>query len=144
MDETTAAVVDSLENGETADDILARLSVENGTDKGSALLALALDELARAELTESPAADSGPMPEITRRQMLGRLAGVGAAVLIPAIVSLTPNSAWGQGTPLACGSACTTTASCPGTTRPTCHCCKIGGNTDGTCSTELSGNCQPV
>jgi len=144
MDKTTAEVVNSLEKGDTAEAIAARLSSETGTGDGSALLALALDELAKAELTESPEGESGLMPDITRRQMLGRFAGIGAAVLIPAIVSLTPNPAWAQGSPLQCGAACTTTASCPGTTRPTCHCCKIGGMTDGTCSTELSGNCEAV
>jgi len=143
LDGTTATVVESLEKGDTADAIAAKLERQNGTDGGSQLLALALDELAKAELTQSSSRDSAPMPEITRRKMLAKFAGMGAAVLIPAIVSLTPNPASAQ-SPLQCGAACVTTASCPGTTRPTCHCCKIGGITDGTCSTELSGNCQAV
>jgi len=143
MDKTTAEVVSSLEKGDTADVIAARLNLETGTDNGSALLALALDELAQAELTEGPEGAAGLMPEITRRQMLGKFVGLGAAVLIPAIVSLSPNTASAV-SGFQCGSACTQTAQCPGTTRPTCHCCKIGGMTDGTCSTELSGNCQPT
>jgi hypothetical protein len=144
LDGTTASVVDSLERGDSADAITAKLCRQQGTDGGSQLLALALDELARAELTESSAGTAAPMPEITRRQMLAKFAGIGAAVLIPAIVSLSPNTVSAQGSPLQCGQACTLTAQCPGTTRPTCHCCKIGGMTDGTCSTELSGNCQPA
>jgi hypothetical protein len=104
------------------------------------LLELALHELVQAELADD-APQRKPMPELTRREILRRFAAVGTAALIPAIVSLTPDPALAQST-LTCGSPCTTTVSCPGTTRPTCHCCKIGGNTDGTCSTELSGNCQ--
>ena len=144
LDGTTASVVDSLEKGDTANAIAAQLEQQNGTEGGEQLLALALDELAKVELTENGATSSTPMPEITRRDMIAKLAGMGAAVLIPAIVSLTPNKAAAQGSTFGCGSACTTTAQCPGTTRPTCHCCKIGGMTDGTCSTELSGNCQAV
>jgi hypothetical protein len=143
LDGTTAAVVDSLEKGDAADAIAAKLEQQYGTDGGSQLLALALDELAKAELTESSTRDSASMPEITRRKMLAKFAGMSAAVLIPAIVSLSPNTAAAQGSPLLCGAACTQTAQCPGIDRPTCHCCKIGGQTDGTCSTELSGNCQP-
>jgi hypothetical protein len=144
LDGTTAAVVDSLEKGEAADTIAAKLEHMQGTAGGLELLALALDELAKAELTERSTGDAAPMPEITRRKMIGKFAGLGAAILIPAIVSLTPNSASAQASVFGCGSACTQTAQCPGTTRETCHCCKIGGMTDGTCSTELSGNCQPT
>jgi hypothetical protein len=143
LDETTAFVVELLERGETADGIVAKLEQRNNTEFGEELLALALDELAKADLTESKVDAPVGIPELSRRQMLSRFAGIGAAVLIPAIVSLTPSTASGQAS-FGCGSPCTTTAQCPGTTRATCHCCKIGGQTDGTCSTELSGNCQPV
>jgi hypothetical protein len=141
LDQATAGVVDSLERGETAEVIARKLEQRTGTSSGEDMLLLALDELAQAELTENIARETEPMPELTRREILRRFAAIGTAALIPVVLTLTPNTALGQGS-LACGQACTTTLQCPGTTRPTCHCCKIGGNTDGTCSTELSGNCQ--
>jgi hypothetical protein len=139
LDQTTAQVVDSLERGETPETIAVKLGERSG-GSGDDMLLLALDELAQAELTEGGARKAEPMPELTRREILRRFAAIGAAALVPVVLTLTPNTALGAS--LACGQACVTTTQCPGTTRPTCHCCKIGGNTDGTCSTELSGNCQ--
>lgn len=141
LDQTTADVVDSLERGETAEAIAAKLDQRTGVSSGQDMLLLAIDELAHAELTENAADRTEPVQEITRREILRRLAAVGVAATVPVLLTLTPNTALGQGS-ISCGSACVTTASCPGTTRETCHCCKIGGNTAGTCSTELSGNCQ--
>jgi len=141
LDRTTAEVVDSLESGESPEVISARLQQRTGSS-GEDLLLLALDELAQAELTEPGARDIKPIADLTRREILRRFAAIGTAALVPVVLTLTPSAAYGAS--LACGQACVTTASCPGTTRPTCHCCKIGGNTDGTCSTELSGNCQPT
>lgn len=143
LDKTTGAVVAWMQKGETAELIATKLEERTQTDRGEELLALALDELANADLIQNSAQDSVVIPEVTRRRMLAGFASIGAAILVPTIVSLTPSTAGAQ-TSVSCGSACVTTASCPGTTRPTCHCCKIGGNTDGTCSTELSGNCQPI
>lgn len=138
LDATTASVLKSLQLAESAEMIAAKLERDTGSDRGEELLRLALDELATAGLTESSAK---PMGEPTRREILRRFAALGVAAAIPVIVSLTPNVA--SGASLACGAACSATAQCPGTTRPTCHCCKKGGETDGTCSTELSGQCEP-
>lgn len=143
LDETTGAVVEWMQKGETAEVIATRLEERTQTDRGEDLLALALDELANADLMQNSVTDSVVIPEVTRRRMLAGFASIGAALLVPTIISLTPSTAGAQAS-LACGAPCVTTASCPGTTRITCHCCKIGGNTDGTCSTELSGNCQAV
>jgi hypothetical protein len=143
LDQATAGVVDSLERGETPEAIAAKLDQRTGSSSGEDMLLLALDELAQAELIEGGVQKAEPMPELTRREILRRFAAIGTAALVPVVLTLTPNTALGQGS-LACGAACTTTVSCPGTTRPTCHCCKIGGNTAGTCSTELSGNCQAI
>ena len=141
LDQTTATVVELLERGDSADEIVATLEMRNKLSGGEELLALALDELAEAELTEDNAQAPTRIPELTRREMLSKFAGIGAAVLIPTVLSLTPSPASAQSL-LQCGAPCAQTLQCPGTTRPTCHCCKIGGNTAGTCSTELSGNCQ--
>jgi hypothetical protein len=142
LDETTAVVAEALEQGASAEMIAARLDTHGKIAAGEDLLALALDELEQANLTERESGAREALPELTRREMLGRFAAIGAAVLVPAIVSLTPGTASAQATTLACGAPCVATTQCPGTTRPTCHCCKIGGNTAGTCSTELSGKCQ--
>ena len=137
LDATTASVLKSLQLADSAETIVAKLERDTGSDRGEELLQLALDELATAGLTKS----AKPMGEPTRREIVRRFAALGVAAAVPVIISLTPNVA--SGASLSCGAACAATAQCPGTTRPTCHCCKIGGNTDGTCSTELSGNCQP-
>jgi hypothetical protein len=139
LDRTTAEVVDSLELGESPEAIAVKLHQRTGSS-GDDMLMLALDELAQAELTEAGALAAKPIPDPTRREILRRFAALGTAALVPVVLTLTPSTALGAS--LACGQACVTTTQCPGTTRPTCHCCKIGGNTDGTCSTELSGNCQ--
>jgi hypothetical protein len=142
LDRVTASVVDSLERGDTAAGIATQLEQRMNSNGGEDLLALALDELEKAELTENNVPTPVRIADVTRREILRRFAMVGAAVLVPTIITLTPNTASGQAS-VGCGSACTSTASCPGTTRETCHCCKQGGITDHTCSTELSGNCFP-
>ncbi len=142
LDQATALVLEGLDRGASAERISLDLEELTGTHRGKDLLTLALDELAAAELTEENKKTPVRLGDVTRRDLLRRL-GTAAAIIVPTIVSLTPSTVHGQSS-LGCGAPCTTTASCPGTTRPTCHCCKIGGNTDGTCSTELSGNCQPT
>lgn len=135
----TAAVFEMVEQRVTRDAIVTRLEEIHGSRRGSPLLALALDELAKARLIES---DDGPVkgiPEVSRRQMIQRL-GVGALVLIPAISSLVPSAAYAIS---GCG------ISCPNgnaglCTTPGCTCCSKGknGNIINTCTTETgSPNC---
>ena len=136
LDETTAKVYDLLDKGENRNAIVAKLEGSQGSENGAALLALALDELAKARLLNDPKKIAPEISDVTRRQMIQRFAGIGAAVLIPAIVSLTPSPVYAQASGV-CGQACSTAGGCaavPGG----CNCCSKGkgGFTANTCTTQ--------
>ena len=131
LDGTTATVYESLQQGVAHSAIESKLDAQQTVAPGAELLALALDELAKARLLEGESRESTPVME-SRRQMLQKLAGVGAALLIPAIVTLAPGNAYGQGTGLANGSACTLSSQCAS------GCCAT--NSAGTCS---NNHCSP-
>lgn len=137
LDRTTATVVELLEKGHNSEAIAAKLEQQQGTHGGSELLDLALDELAKADLTENGAKVSVRIPEVTRRQMLQSFASIGAAVLIPAIVTLTPARAYAL-TSSQCDFPCTATSQCTG--QP-CSCCKATGIDKNTC--RISSSCIP-
>jgi hypothetical protein len=55
---------------------------------------VALDELTRADLIENAPA---PLPDVTRRELFRKIAVIGAgALLVPAVVSMTPGSLLAQ------------------------------------------------
>jgi hypothetical protein len=143
LDGTTATVAELLEKGATAQSIIARLEEQQRTDGGSELLTLALDELAKAELTDGGANALLLVSEVTRREMLQKFAAIGAAVLIPAVISFTPSTAYALSS-VACGAACVTSSQCPPPPgkQTTCGCCAIGGPSAGLCWSGPSGNCS--
>lgn len=128
------AVVEMMDEGLDADTIASRLAEQNGKASGSEMLALALDELAKAKLLESKS-ELAPMTALdgTRRQMIQKAVGVGAALLIPAIITLSPKAA-AAATNIATGSPtpCAHNFECQST------CC--GSNNAGTC---VSNRCSP-
>jgi hypothetical protein len=93
LDSTTGWVLESLENAQSVDAIKAGLPVFDGT-LSEELLALSLDQLREAELLDEFADEVAPLSEVSRREMIRKIGFVSAAVLIPAIVTLTPNVAW--------------------------------------------------
>jgi hypothetical protein len=130
LNPSTFAVVEMLEEGVDAETMANRLGSANKTD-GADILALALDELAKAKLLESKSSASSIIPDGTRRQMIQRAAGLGAALLIPAIVTLTPRTA-SAASNLANGAACVSSVECLS------GCC--GSNGSGAC---LTNKCSP-
>lgn len=133
----TAVVYESLQEGAASDAIESKLDAQ-GVAPGAELLALALDELAKARLIESDWRESAPVME-SRRQALQKLAGVGAALLIPAIVTLAPNTVYGQVTLFTNGTLCTLSNQCLS------GCCatnSAGTCTNGRCSPNTCLNCQ--
>jgi hypothetical protein len=130
LDDTAAAVFELLEQGAGVDAIKSALDGRQTVLPGAELLALTLDELAKARLLESDFRESVPVNE-SRRQMLQKLTGA-AALLIPAIVTLTPNRAYAQASRFGLGGPCTSSAQCFS------GCC--GSNSSGTCN---NNQCSP-
>ena len=104
LDGTTARVAELLDQGRNEIDIVAELEGQPGSGAGDPLLALALDELSKADLIEH-SQPAPPITDVTRRQLLQKLATVGAGLVIPLVLSLTPGSAGAQAS--GCGLAMT-------------------------------------
>ena len=135
LNPTAASVLDMMLKGHEAEAIVSQLEAGAPKGTGDDLLQLALGELSAAHLFE----DEGAMKKIlsmqpsTRREMLMRAAGIGAAIAVPSVLTLAPNKALAQaGTSLANGSACTSSTQCLS------NCC--GGNASGGC---LNNKCNP-
>lgn len=131
LDGTTATVFELLEQGTGIGAIESKLDTQQTVAAGAELLALALDELAQARLLEGEERKSAPEMD-NRRQALQKLAGVGAALLIPAIVTLVPRGAQAQASGVI-GATCTHNFQCAS------GCC--GSNSAGACT---SNKCSPV
>lgn len=138
----TTAVVEMMDEGMTAEAIIERFDRTQGAPVGSHLLALALDELAKAGLTDDAENTTG-ISDVSRRQLLQRVAAVGAMLLTPAIASLTPAALHAQS---ACGTFCASQSS--NCTNPSCACCAkpITGFPDHTCQAlpVTNANCHGV
>lgn len=133
LNPTTFAVVEMMEEGIDSETMASRLGAQNNTDAGADILALALDELAKAKLLETSAQMRSPLvPDGTRRQMIQRAAGLGAALLIPAIVTLTPRAA-SAATNVGIGGACANSFECVSA------CCQA--NASGGCVAANNGTC---
>ena len=138
LNASTTKIVELIDDGASADAIADELGADKGREAGAEMLALALDELAATKLVATPA--GSPVMEMmgptTRRKAMQRIAGLSAALLIPAIVTLAPGKAGAQGglpsKNRANGIACTTSAQCAS------GCC--GGNAAGTCVNNV---CNP-
>ncbi len=121
LDPTTACVLELLEEGGwTPDGIRAELVQRLDVTPDAGFLALALDQLRVADLLDQSAPQPEPMVDVTRRDMIGRLAMTGAAaLLVPAIATLTATPGYAQGTLFGVGGPCTTAANC----LPNYFCC---------------------
>ena len=95
LDKTTSEVVEMLDQGIESLEIVNRLNRRESSTRGPELLELALDELNRARLMNSDgsAGEMRVMKDSTRREVIQRMAGLGAAFLIPAIITLSPRAA---------------------------------------------------
>ncbi|HUR00871.1 MAG TPA: hypothetical protein VM166_15585 [Gemmatimonadaceae bacterium] len=90
LDSSTASVLKSLQHSGRAEP--AHLFESAGEVKKE-MYAIAVDELSRADLIDSPAR----LADVTRRDMLKRIAVMGGgALLVPAVISLTPGAVYAQ------------------------------------------------
>lgn len=133
LDHTTARVFDLLGRHDTdREALLAELRATSSSDSAEALLALAIDELRKADLFEQPANRETALPQVTRRLLLNKIAAAGAtALLIPAIATLAATDAGGQSTCIPIGSPCTADAQCCIGTNGGRHCHHIGTDPPG-------------
>jgi hypothetical protein len=134
LNATAAKVFDHLQAGHAESDISATLASGDSDANGAEMLAVALDELAIARLTEaSPNVAANPaMAPTTRRAMVQRLIGVSAALVIPTIITLVPNTAQAASN-LPNGSICVRSVECAS------GCC--GGSSSGACT---NNQCNPA
>jgi len=128
LDATTASVLELLEESVSdasrlPSDVARRL----GTSATPELVDLAIDELRRADLLDPVQHSPIPLTEISRREILRKVAAAGmAALLIPAIVTLTPDSAYAQSN---CTASTGRGIGCPCQQNTQCASGLCGGNT---------------
>ena len=128
LNATTAQVVKFMTEGLDSDAISKKIGGSAGAEAGAEMLALALDELAMARLTQTREEELAKpvLSSASRRQMIQRVVGVSAALLLPGILTLTPSKAGAQ-TSVANGQACKHNNQCLS------NCCQGGGN-NGACN----------
>jgi len=135
LDTTTGHVFALLEEGgRTREGIVAELAARMDALDSDGLLQLSVDELRKADLLDDGAAPVPPLSEINRRDLLRKVGMAGAAaLLIPAIATLTSTPAYAQASCVNAGQLCAPggLACCPGST-----CQNVSSSTGfGTCIT---------
>jgi PqqD family protein of HPr-rel-A system len=123
LDPTTGFLYELLDQGQRNEQgITTELARLTGAASSEELFALSVDELRKAGLLEATEEPTRALEEITRRGMLQKLAIAGvAAVLIPAIATLTAGTVYGQGSCRPQCAPCTADAQC------CTHCDASGG-----------------
>lgn len=101
LDPTTACVLELLEEGRwTSEGIAAELAVRLRVAANEAFLPLALEELRNADLLEPTDASPAALVDVPRGELIRKLALTGAAaMLIPAIATLSATRAYAQASP---------------------------------------------
>ena len=96
LDPTTACVLELLEEGKwSASRIMEEVARRVNVAPSDALLALSLEELRKADLLDDSIAPLAAVTDVRRREMLRKVGLAGAAaLLIPAITTLTATSAY--------------------------------------------------
>lgn len=134
LDTTTGHVFELLEQGgRSRAGIVSELATRMNILEGEGLLELSLEELRKADLLDGNMAPVAPLSEMSRRELLRKVGMAGAAaLLIPAIATLTASPAYAQASCSAATHSCVVgiVDCCAGLT-----CGNIDPNTDiGTCS----------
>jgi hypothetical protein len=150
LDPTTGYVFDLLQEGSWGPDtITGELGRRLDVTPNEGLLFLAINELQKANLLESDSVESSSLlPDVTRRDLVRKLALTGAAaLLIPAVATLTARSAYAA-TNVANSGLCASSAECVSgfCYGPTGRCAPAGCATSGaTCANDAAccSNYQP-
>ena len=155
LDPTSACVLDLLTTGDgwTREGLVHEMGERLGIKADSALLTLALDQLAHSDLLEQET-QPAVLTDVTRRDLVKKLAMTGAAaLLIPAVATLTASpsyaqSQFGAGGPCSTNANCNTGTCCVTTGRCQSTPCLPNGNVGCTsgyqccsCNCSAGGNC---
>jgi hypothetical protein len=124
LDPTTGSVLRLLqEGGRTIEEITAEVAKKNNYAPSEGLLALAIDELRNARLLDEPdgAREHLKGAGVFRRAMVKKVVAAGAAAfIVPAIVTLSANDAYGQSSACIPHDGCCTVTSVCCNTNDTC------------------------
>ncbi|MDQ3080837.1 MAG: hypothetical protein M3R07_01325 [Gemmatimonadota bacterium] len=117
LDPATACVMELLEEGVTdAGEIAEQIAIRLDVPRNEEFLPLALDELRKANMLDlSEAGPLEPLIDVNRREMIRKMALTGAAaMLVPAVATLTASPGYAQGTVpnVGPGGACTSATQC--------------------------------
>ena len=129
LDITTACVLELLQSGiSNSSQLDIELKRRLGNEVGSDLIELALDALREAELLVPETVTFPPLRDVSRRELVLKLAKStgAAALLVPAITTVTWEAAYAQATTCTPrGGSCLTTAQCcvPFVCDPACNVC---------------------
>ena len=140
LDPTTASVCDLLEEGGYSLDMMtSEVAKRNNVEPDPAFVTLAFDELRAAGLLDQSETLVAPLGGVNRREMVRKLAmGGAAALLVPAVASLTATPGYGQGQSITggAGDPCTLSVQCG----PGLVCC--AGICAGTCGGGPGDQCD--
>ncbi|MEO7685261.1 MAG: hypothetical protein ABIU86_15130 [Gemmatimonadaceae bacterium] len=108
LDTTTGHVFELLEQGDRSrEGIVSELAARMNSAESDSLLQLSLDELRKADLLVDGPTPVEPLSDISRRDLLRKVGFAGAAaLLIPAITTLTAKRAYAQASCLAVTHVC--------------------------------------
>jgi hypothetical protein len=108
LDTTTGHVFELLEQGERSPEgIVSELATRMNSVESDSLLQLSLEELRKADLLEDGPTAMPPLSDISRRDLLRKVGLAGAAaLLVPAIATLTATPAYAQASCLPEGATC--------------------------------------
>jgi hypothetical protein len=146
LDPTTAFVFDLLEEGKTSLDMMTgEIARRHNVEAQPALVSLALDELRAAGLFDESEERVAPLANVSRREMVRKLAvGGAAALLVPGIATLSASRSAAQGISISggAGNPCTASIQCG----PGLVCCQgictgaCGGNPTDPCTSGTQCN----
>lgn len=115
LDPTTGCVLELLEEGGwTSEGITVELARRFDVAPNPGFLQLALEELRKADLIDASVAPPEPMVDVTRREIVRKLAMTGVAtLLVPTVATLTATRLYAQGSAqFGAGSSCSTASQC--------------------------------
>lgn len=140
LDPTTAVVLELLEaGGWTREGMAIELKERLGVPPDSAMVSLALHQLRESGLLDEATLPSR-LEDVTRRDLVRKLALTGAAaLLVPAIATLTATSAYAAGTLGGIGASCTANGNCASN-----RCCTATGQCVETACGVKDTACSPI
>ncbi len=119
----TSALVWKQCDGQTSiEQIAGLLESECGTTVSEEVVWLALGQLERLHLLEERIMRHAGAARTSRRQMMRKMSV--AALLLPAIISITAPTAWAQGSCAGIGQSCSNVPCCPGSVCFEGSCCE--------------------